>query len=110
MQVIGFTQAVPLNADVELHPHIPGFGVLLTNEVLHLVQNPVLLQAVQFEEQGMHLFEPSLYYPVGHTVAATQVPATIAYPVGHAHAPVVVSVRVGLQVVQVAEFEQLWQF
>lgn len=61
MHAIGFTQAVPLKAEVELHPHMPGLGVLLINEVLHAVQWPVLLQVVQFDGQGIHLFEPSLY-------------------------------------------------
>lgn len=61
LQVVGFTQAVPSKAIEELHPHFPVVGVLVKNEGLHFEQNPVLLQVVQFEGQGMHLFVPSLY-------------------------------------------------
>lgn len=60
-QVIGFTQAVPSNAVVELHPHFPALGVFVINDVLQAVQKPVLLQVVQFDGHGMHLFAPSLY-------------------------------------------------
>ncbi len=60
-QVIGLTQTPLTNAEVELQPHRPAEGVFVTNDVLHVLQNPVLLTLVQFAGMARHVFVPSLY-------------------------------------------------
>ena len=67
-QVVGFTQTPLTIAVVELQPHLPGEGVFEVNDVLQVLQYPVLLQLVQFAGIGRHVFVPSLYCPVGQTV------------------------------------------
>ena len=60
-QINGFTHTPPAKASVELHPHMPCFGVFVVKVDLQAVQNPVLLQAVQFAGQRPQMLVPRLY-------------------------------------------------